>query len=142
MSVTVMHFTPEALTDINESFGQEVLHYIPFCRGKTFTGESRWTNVIGFPVGCAVIFINDNNHHSDDLQVLFSLPGGSFYFQKAAHDHEINTCVEAIERAFEVGHSDVYYAENGDVSMVFKGIAPIVRHRILSDHRKHLLSAV
>jgi hypothetical protein len=137
-----MHFTPEPTVDITSAFGEEVLQYIPFCRGKQFGGSARWTNVLGFAAACTVVFINDDVHHSDDLHVLFSLPGGSFYFQKAAYDHEINQCVELLELAFGTPHSDVDHCANGDVAMVFKGVAPLARQRILDDNRKNMLSSV
>lgn len=142
MSVTVMYFTPEPLAQIDEAFGMDVLHHIPFCRGKTFAGDSRYTHVLGFPTPCMVMFINDVAHHSDDLHVLFALPGGSFYFQKEDYDHEIDQCVALLEQATETKFSDVDYCSNGDVAMVFKGGAPIIRKRVLSDHRRHMMRAV
>lgn len=141
MSVTVMYFTPEPLKHIDESFGMDVLHHVPYCRGKTFTGDSRYTHVIGFPTPCCVVFINDPEHHTDDLFCQFALPGGSFYFQREGYDHEIDQCVRLLEAAFEVKFSDVEYCSNGDVGMTFKGAGPIIRQRVLSDHRKYMLSA-
>lgn len=141
MSVTVMYFTPDVLVEIDESFGMDVLHHIPFCRGKTFTGDSRYTHVLGFPAACAAVFINDVELHSDDLHVLFALPGGSFYFQREGYDHEVDQCVKLIENAVGVSFSEVDYCSNGDVAMVFEGGAPIIRKRILEDHRKYLLRA-
>jgi hypothetical protein len=145
MSVTVMYFTPEPLIKMDESFGMDVLHHIPFCRGKTFSGDSRYTFVLGFPTACMAVFINDVEHHSDDLYVLFSLPGGSFFFQNEfgrCYKHEITQCVQLLEGAFETEFSDVTYCSNGDVAVVFKGAGPIIRQRVLSDHRKYLMSAV
>lgn len=145
MSVTIMYFTPEPLVAIDESFGMDVLHHIPFCRGKTFSGDSRYTHVIGFPAACMAVFINDVEHHSDDLYVQFALPGGSFFFQSKFgkdYNHEINQCIVLLEGAFETKFSDVEFCSNGDVGVTFVGAAPIMRQRVLGDHRKHLLSAV
>lgn len=142
MSVTVMWFTPEPTAKLDESFGMEVLHHIPFCRGKSFTGDTRYTHVVGFPTPAVVVFINDDNHHSDDLYTLFSLPGGSFYFQRAGYDHELDQCVRLLESGFDTTFGEVAYCENGDVAITFPGAAPITRKRILDDNRKNMLSAV
>lgn len=141
MSVTVMYFTPEPLAVVDESFGMDVLHHIPYCKGKTFTGAGRYTHVLGFPTACMVVFINDDQQHSDDLHVLFALPGGSFYFQKEDYNHEIDQCVELLELTLEVKFSDVKYCSNGDVAMVFKGGSPTIRKRVLDDHRKYMMKA-
>lgn len=145
MSVTVMYFTPEPLSVIDESFGMDVLDHIPFCRGKTFTGNTNYTHVLGFPVACMVAFINDTEHHSDDLHVLFALVGGSFFFQNKfgeSYKHEITQCVNLLEKTLGTTYSDVDFCSNGDVSVVFKGGSPIIRKRVLDDHRKYMMKAV
>lgn len=144
MSVTVMYFTPAPLLIIDESFGMDVLHHIPYCRGKTFTGSCRYTHVLGFPTACMVVFINDSEQHSEDLHVLFALPGGSFFFQNKfgeCYNHEITQCVNLLEQALETKYSDVEYCSNGDVSVVFKGGSPLIRKRVLDDHRKYTMRA-
>lgn len=141
MPVTILMYTEEPVVTLDQSFADEVLHFIPFCRGKSFTGETRYTHCVGREKpGCAIL-INDPDHHSEDLYMVFRLNGGDFYYRKG-YDHPINTELAFWAEAMGTEPTDPQFTMYGDVILTFKGQSNFVRSRILENNQRASLRAV
>lgn len=141
MPVTIVMYTEEPVATLDQSFADFVLHYIPFCSGKTFTGDSRYTQCVGRSKPAVTVLINDPVHHSDDLYMAFCINGGYFHYQNQ-YDHPINDEIAFWEVALGVKHSDPQFTPHGDIIVTFVGKANFIRTPILNNNQRASLKAV